>query len=362
MSRKAFRTALAVVVGTFVLLAGMGLWAWHEVASYPARKHGGSGQEVAVEIQRGMKFPDVVAVLQKQGLIDRPTWFRFYAMHRGLANKVRAGKYLLKDDMTPAEILDTLVKGVEEVEVSVTIPEGRHMVEVFQLIEQAGIAGAAELEALARDKAWLAEQGIAGETAEGYLFPETYRFKKPTPAKAVLEALVKQHRITYEALKKEHAKSLARLQKQLNWGDREVVVMASIVEKETGDPKERRRVASVFFNRLLKPSFTTHKLETDPTIRYGCTIPAAKSKGCQGWNPADRLHRKQLDDTENPYNTYQHAGLPPGPISNPGRASLAATMDPEETEFLYFVAKDERTHVFSKTYEEHTKWVNKYQK
>jgi UPF0755 protein len=362
VSRKAFRTALAVVVGTFVLLAGFGLWAWHEVASYPERKHAGGGKEVAVEIKRGMKFPDVVVTLEQAKLIDRPSWFRFYAMHRGMANKVRAGKYALRDDMTPAELLDTLVKGVEEVEVSVTIPEGKHLLEVLQLIEQAGIASAAEMEAIARDAAWLAEQGIAGENADGYLFPETYRFKKPSPPKAVLEALVKQHRIQYESLKKEHARSLQRLQKQLNWGDREIVIMASIVEKETASPGERARVASVFYNRLLKPSFTSRRLETDPTIRYGCTIPSKKSAGCQGWDPADRLHRKQLDDAENPYNTYQHAGLPPGPISNPGRASLAAAMDPEDTEFFYFVAKDPRTHVFSKTFEEHTKWVNKYQK
>src|SRR5262245_7843893 len=155
-----------------------------------------------------MKFPDVVKRLQEAKLIDRPSWFRFYAMHRGLANKVRAGKYVLKDDMTPAQLLDTLVKGVEEVEVSVTIPEGRHIREVFEIIAQAGVADAAELEKIARDPAWLSEQGITGETAEGYLFPNTYRFKKPSAPKAVLEAMVKQHRIAYDRLKQKHQKRL----------------------------------------------------------------------------------------------------------------------------------------------------------
>jgi UPF0755 protein len=121
-------------------------------------------------------------------------------------------------------------------------------------------------------------------------------------------------------------------------------------------------VASVFYNRLTMSGFPSRRLETDPTIRYGCTIPTVKSAGCQGWDPTDRLRRKQLDDAGNLYNTYQHAGLPPGPISNPGRASLAAAMAPESSPYLYFVAKDERTHVFSKTYEEHARWVEKYQK
>jgi UPF0755 protein len=215
---------------------------------------------------------------------------------------------------------------------------------------------------VARDPEWLKEQGIAGETAEGYLFPDSYRFKVPTPPRAVLETMVAKHRLVFEELRAKHGKSLARLQKQLGWGDRELITMASIVEKETGAPEERPTVASVFYNRLLLPSFKSRRLETDPTIRYGCTIPAQKSKACAGWDPAGRLYRKQLDDEENLYNTYRHAGLPPGPISNPGRASLEAAMEPAQSEYLYFVAKDERTHVFSKTFEEHTRWVNKYQK
>jgi UPF0755 protein len=283
-------------------------------------------------------------------------------MHRGQANKVRAGTYELRDDLPPREVLDLLVKGVEEVDVSVTLPEGKHLREVFAALEAAGIASAAELEVIARDPEWLKQQGIEGETAEGYLFPDTYRFRKPSPPRAVLETMVKKHRIVYDELRRKHLRSLEKLKKQLGWSDREIVTLASIVEKETGDPAERGRVASVFYNRLTVSSFPSRRLETDPTIRYGCTIPVEKSRGCQSWNPTDRLRRAQLDDKDNLYNTYQHAGLPPGPISNPGRASLEATMAPDATSYLYFVAKDERTHVFSKTFEEHNRWVEKYQK
>lgn len=364
MSKRAFRSALVVVVVTFLALGVAGAWAVREVIHYPERNHAGTGVPVALKIPKGMKLPEVATQLARQGIIDRPLWFRVYAMHRGLANKVRAGDYQLRDDLPPREVLDLLVKGVEEIDVAVTIPEGLHLREVFALISTAGIASAVDLEAAARDTEWLKQQGIEGETAEGYLFPDTYRFHKPTPARQVLETMVKKHRIVYDELRKKNLKTLEKIKKQLDWDDRDIVVMASIVEKETGDPAERPRVASVFYNRLTSPSFPSRRLETDPTIRYGCTIPLTKSKACQIWNPAERLRRAQLDDEENLYNTYQHAGLPPGPISNPGRASIAAAMAPESSSYLYFVARpgDVGSHVFSKTYEEHARNVEKYAK
>src|SRR5690349_18164372 len=135
--------------------------------------------------------------------------------------------------------------------------------------------------------------------------------------------------------------------------------MASLVEKETGEGGDRPKVASVFYNRLTDKSFATHKLETDPTIRYGCTIPLDKNKACQAWDPSDRLHRAQLDDADNRYNTYQHPGLPPGPIANPGRAAIAAAMDPAKTDYFFFVASGGQTY-FSKTLAEHERKVDKY--
>lgn len=362
MSKQAFRRALVCVVALFGVLIGVGLWGANVVMTYPSRAHGGEGHAVTVKVAKGMRFPEIAEALAAGGVIERPSWFRVYAMYRGLANKVRAGTYELRDDMPPRDVLDLLVKGVEEIDVAVTLPEGKNMTEVFAAIEQAGIAPAAELATLARDAEWLKGQGIEGETVEGYLFPDTYRWKKPTPARAVLETLVKKHRIVYDELRKKHAKTLEKLQKQLGWGDKEIVTLASIVEKETAEPSERPRVAAVFVNRMTLASFPSRRLETDPTVRYGCLVPATKPPSCQGWDPAGRLHRAQLDDAQNPYNSYQHQGLPPGPIANPGRGALDAAMAPEASSYLYFVAKDERSHVFSKTYEEHARWVEKYQK
>jgi UPF0755 protein len=138
--------------------------------------------------------------------------------------------------------------------------------------------------------------------------------------------------------------------------------MASIVEKEAVDPAERPRIAQVFINRLVSPSFTPKRLETDPTIRYGCIVPVQKSVPCQQWDKRDRLHRAQLDDKANPYNTYQHDGLPPGPIANPGKGSIEAVLAPDGSDYLYFVAKDARNHAFAKTFEDHKRNVDKYMK
>jgi UPF0755 protein len=230
MAKKSFRLALITVVGSLVILAAVGLVAGREVLSYPERRHAGKGADVNLEIERGMNLPEVAAALARAKLIERPTWFRLYAMNRGLANRLKPGKYVLKDNLAPREVLDTLVKGVPEVQAVVTIPEGKNLVEVCAIIAQSGVADAAELEKLARDPAWLKEQGIAGDTADGYLFPDTYSFKVPSTPQMVLERLVRHHREVYDELAKLHAKDLARLKKYLGWTDREVIVMASIVE------------------------------------------------------------------------------------------------------------------------------------
>jgi UPF0755 protein len=361
--RRSFRAALIVVLATFVLLGGGAVLAGLEVLRYPDRANAGTGREVEVEIRRGMKFPEIAEALAAEGLVARPTWFRLYATHRGMANQVRAGRYTLRDDLTPRDLLDSLVRGVREVEVAVTIREGLNFLEVLDEIAAAEIvdaAGRAELGRLARDPAFLKELGIPAENVEGYLFPDTYRFRKPTPPRAVLEALIRRHRAVWDELLAEHKGTLGPLRERLGWGPHEVVIMASIVEKEAVVDEERRTIASVFYNRLLSPTFPSRRLETDPTIRYGCIVPPVKSKACQAWDPAGRLRRAQLDDRDNLYNTYQHAGLPPGPIGNPGRRSIAAAMNPETTDYFFFVARDARTHVFSRTFAEHNRMVDKY--
>jgi hypothetical protein len=127
-------------------------------------------------------------------------------------------------------------------------------------------------------------------------------------------------------LKSQYFEGLRVLNRQYKFGDREIIIMASLVEKETARPEERPRIAGVFLNRLRLPTFKPHRLETDPTIIYGCTVPVEKSEACKQFQ--GRIRRIHLQDVDNPYNTYTHEGLPPAPISNPGRAALAAVLAP----------------------------------
>ena len=330
--------------------------------AYPGDRHAGAGRDVELEVRSGMSFPAIAAMLAERGVIDKPSWFRLYAMWEGDTTNVKTGKYVLKDNLTPRQVLAVLVAGVKEVVTKATLPEGKNMLEFFALVEQARVAKASELEAIARDKDFLAAHAITGDSVEGYLFPDTYEFRVGEKPKVVLERLVTRHQEVWNDLLAKHGGDAAKLKDKLKWTNRDILIMASIVEKEAVDPGERPRIAQVFINRLTSDSFKPKRLETDPTIRYGCEVPPQKSAACQQWNKGDRLHRAQLDDKDNPYNTYQHDGLPPGPICNPGKASIEATLAPDGSDYLYFVAKDARNHVFAKTFEEHKKNVQKYMK
>jgi UPF0755 protein len=372
MSKRSFRTALIIVVASLAIIAGVIAYAVHRAFAYPDEEHAGSGKDVEIEIVSGMSFPGIASMLADKGIVDKPTWFRMYAMWNGKTTDVKTGKYLIKDNLTPAQVLEILVKGVKEVTVKVTFPEGETMLDFFKKLEEAKVASAKELEAVARDKDFLSRHAIVGDTVDGYLFPDTYQFRINDKPASVVGRLITRHQEVWNELVGKHARDLAKLKDKLGWTDRDVLTMASIVEKEAVDPKERPRIAQVFINRLTSPSFKPKRLETDPTIRYGCTVPLQRSAACTAWHEpclkagkglgCDRLHRAQLDDKDNPYNTYQHEGLPPGPISNPGRGSIEATLAPDGSDFLYFVAKDARNHAFAKTLAEHEKNVDKYMK
>jgi UPF0755 protein len=322
---------------------------------------GGIAQgRIPVEIPQGASALEVATRLHQVGLIGNPTVFRLYAGQRGVAGRFKAGRYEIVAPATPKQILDTLVKGAADELVTVVIPPGKHLLEVAEILEAAGIASKAELVAKASDPAFAAELGLPGTTLEGYLFPDTYKLRpRTTPARALIP-LVRRHRQVWGELRAAHAKAAGELKRTLGFDDHKVVVLASIVEKETGRAEERPRIAQVFINRLRFPTFVPKLLQTDPTIIYGCTVATQKSTACQKWD--GRIHRIHLDDRDNPYNTYTHVGLPPGPISNPGRAALEAVLAPDQTPYLYFVARNDGTHQFSRTVAEHNAAVVKYQR
>jgi UPF0755 protein len=359
MTRDMKRALVVFLATTIIGIAGV---AWLVLAAlrYGDTPTGSARGNVEIEIPKGATAGQVATILNTAGLIDRPTVFRLYAGQRGVAGRFKAGRYVIVAPATPKQMLEVLVKGVADELVSITIPPGKNLVEVAELFEAAGITSKGDLLAQATDPAFVLQLGLPGSTLEGYLYPDTYKMRPHTPAARALVPLVRRHRQVYEELRTLHAKGLADLHRTLGWDDPQVVILASIVEKETGQPQERPRIAQVFLNRLRFPTFKPKLLQTDPTIIYGCTVAMPRSPACQKWD--GRIRRIHLDDKENLYSTYAHEGLPPGPISNPGRAALEAVIAPDKSPYLYFVSRNDGTHVFSKTVAEHEANVVKFQR
>jgi len=293
--------------------------------------------ETIVEIPRGATLAKVAAILEAAGVIRSAPAFALLARFRGQAGALRAGEYAFASNLRAREVLDRLAAGAVLTH-RVVIPEGLRMEEVAARIEAAGLGSAAEFLSVAREPAKATALGIPGASLEGYLFPETYELARGIPAGEVARLMVDHFFAVWRELE---PRAAAR---GLSMHD--VVVLASLVEKETGAEEERPLVAAVFLNRLARGM----RLETDPAVIYGI----ADFDG--------NLRRVHLADVTNPYNTYQHAGLPPGPIASPGAAALSAVVEPADADYLFFVARNDGTHQFSRSYGEHVRAVNRFQR
>ncbi|MGD0782073.1 MAG: endolytic transglycosylase MltG, partial [Candidatus Aminicenantales bacterium] len=235
----------------------------------------------------------------------------------------------------------TSANGLDVRRIPVTVAEGLTSLETFPLFVAAGFGTEEEFHKASTDTSALGILDPLAADLEGYLYPETYRLPKGIPAAGILSKMVDQFRGVF-------AEPWRRRAAALGFSVRDAVILASLIEKETGRPEEKPLVSSVFHNRLRADM----RLECDPTIIY-----ALKKAGTYD----GKLHGKDLR-FESPYNTYLHAGLPPGPICNPGRASLAAALHPADTEFLYFVARHDGSHQFSRTLREHNRAVDEYRR
>lgn len=360
-SRRPQRWALAIIVLLVGLALASAYGAYERLLAYPERPGVGTSDPIAVTIPSGASFPQVLELLQEHQVVadDDARAFRLFVLHRGAANKITAGEHVFRGDMTPTEILAELQRPQPAKERRVTIPEGKHSLQIAAILAEAGLGGSeAELVAAMRDPELLARLEIPAASAEGYLFPDTYKFSTESTAEQIVERMVKRHRQVYAEVHRAHGDGARSLADDFGWGDHEIVIMASLIEKETGQAAERPRIASVFLNRLRFSSFQPKLLQTDPTIIYGCTVPEQKSDACKQFE--GRIRRIHLRDKDNPYNTYTREGLPPGPICSPGRGSLEAVLAPERSRYLYFVARNDGTHQFSKTRDEHEAAVSKY--
>ncbi len=290
-----------------------------------------------VDVPEGASFKEVAHLLAKKDLIVSPFWFRLLGKVQDAERKIQPGEYDLHTAMRPAEILNALVKG-RVIQYSVTIPEGLTAQQIGRLLEEAGIAKQADMARLATDPAFVKSLGIEARTLEGYLFPETYHFPRRTKPEDVLRAMV--HRF-----KEAYTPDLQARAAALKMTEGEVLILASIIEKETARDAERPLVSAVFHNRLAQG----RPLQSDPTVIYG--IP----------NFEGTLKRAHLAK-KTPFNTYVNRGLPPWPIANPGLKSIQAAVNPAPVKYLYFVSKNDGSHHFSVTLAEHNRAVERYQK
>ncbi len=345
----------------FVAL-GVGVAGWYalDLYRYPDVAQGPLGEAIKVDVPRGANLREITRVLAEKGLVTRPTLFRLYANHVGAASKIKAGRFTIAPGLPPRKLLEVLLAGAPDEEVTFTLPEGRNLLDVADVLSAAGFGTREQVMAAAMSPALRRELGVTGESLEGYLFPDTYKVPQKASLERIFGIMVSRHKKVWSELAASHRAGLDKLRETLGWGHHEVVILASIVEKETAQGGERPRIASVFLNRLRLKTFVPHRLETDPTIIYGCTVPRQKSTACLSFD--GRIRTIHLRDPDNAYNTYTHEGLPPGPITNPGRAALKAVLVPDGAPYLFFVSRNDGTHVFSRTKEEHERWVDKYQR
>lgn len=287
-------------------------------------------------IPRGATLAHVSEILNQNEIIQNPKLFKVLLRVTGGNSKVRAGEFRFKTHMNALGALSVLYND-EEIVHPVTIPEGWTARQIAELIETSKLGKREKFLQIALDRASAAKYGFKTPSLEGFLYPDTYAFSRLDGEDKIVDRMVHQFLTHYhkelEAEARAQGMSLEKL-----------VTLASVIEKETGSAMERELVSSVFHNRLKKGM----RLQSDPTTIYG--IPNFNGN----LTKADLLRYS-------PYNTYVIPGLPPGPIANPGLATLKATLAPARTDYLYFVSNNQGAHVFSKTYEEHARYVSGYQ-
>jgi UPF0755 protein len=336
---RGLRTAIKVALGAAqALILGGFFWLFLESrAPLPSPR---PTEPAVFEIERGWTVRTVAAELKSRRLVRKATPFVLFYEFFHAPRSLKAGEYELPAGATTREILDLFVGGRIRLH-PLTVPEGLTGWETAEVFAAAGFeTREAFLSAFAATEL-IALLDPRATDLEGYLFPETYHLSKGTTAAEAVEKMTAQFKSVF-------GPGWRRRAAELSLDVREVVTLASLIEKETARPEEKPLVSAVFHNRLRLGM----KLDCDPTIIY-----ALKRLG--PWN--GRLRTKDLK-LDSPYNTYLNPGLPPGPICNPGRASLEAALHPSEADYLYFVSKNDGTHVFSRTLREHAAAVLQYQR
>ncbi len=308
------------------------------------------GQEETVVIAYGASWDDILFELRDERIVSRRYYFDFWARDAGLPRAIKAGTYHFKGPLTLVELDQKLRQGGEVDDVRVTIPEGFTIFHIADRLEMLGVVSKRDFLDAARSKELLKKHDVQGESFEGYLFPDTYAIKKGSSAEAIVERFHARWDEVIQEVIESNPGMLEEHQDAREMDLHDLVILASLVERETNHNPERALISRVFLNRIDKGM----KLQTDPTCVYGeeTYMEVPSPKRCR-----DRLNR---------YSTYVIKGLPPGPISNPGRRSLEAALNPDKSaearKYLFFVARRDGSgsHYFTSTYKEHVKAIDKF--
>jgi UPF0755 protein len=291
-----------------------------------------------MEISKGEGVKETARRLQQRGIIRSSTAFVMLARLLGEHHRIQAGEYRFEGPLSPVEVLRKLTRGDVYLH-SVTIPEGWTAAQIAAKLAEEGLADPKRFIRLCQDPDFVRSLlGFRAPSLEGFLFPETYLLPKGWAEERILKTMVERFHLIFDERLQERAR-------QMGWTTLQVVTLASLIEKETGRPEERSLISGVFHRRLKLGM----RLESDPSVIYGL-------KDFDGNLRREDLHRNH------PYNTYLLAGLPPGPICNPGLESIRAALYPLDQGYLYFVSRNDGSHHFSKTYKEHLRAVALYQK
>jgi UPF0755 protein len=276
--------------------------------------------------------------LAKLNVVSNAHFFYWYGRFTGKNQKIKAADYKFSTIMRPDDVFNVLMSGVS-FGIPFTVPEGYNFKQIAALLDNIRIGSGERFLKLVQSPKLIKSLGLnpPSHTLEGYLFPETYLIGRKTPEEDIIRAMVKR------TLSLFNSEIELRIQ-ELGFTPYQVLTLASVIEKETGAPEERPKISSVFHNRIKKKM----KLQSDPTVIYG--IP----------NYAGNITKKDLL-TRTSYNTYVIYGLPLGPIGNPGKSAIMAALFPEQTDYLFFVSQNDGRHVFTSTYADHQKAVNKFQ-
>jgi UPF0755 protein len=336
---------VAIVLGALFAAA-----ATYLLVIYPSGAGPGTGKDVELTLERDEPRASVIDKLERAGLLGSRLRFAIYVSLS--APTFTPGPHLLTDDASPQEIVRRLERLGAATKVKVTIPEGWNRFDIAKRLQTLHVASQSAFLAASVDPTLLRELALDGESAEGFLFPATYDLAKDSDPREIVRRLKTEFDKRYGLLEQNHRLGIANLEGTLGWSRREIVTMASMLEKEAAVDEERPIIASVFLNRLRDPAFRRKVLQCDPTSGYGCLVLKERVPACAGY--AGKITHAINTDPLNTYSTYVHEGLPPGPIANPGVKSLQAVLAPVSTKYLYFVTRGEgRRHAFSETLEEH---------